>query len=126
MIVYVVLYSARFDAAMKFYDDVLSRCGAVRCRESADAVGWATAENSTVLVVRRALSGMAPVVGDGSLFGIAVERENQVRAAHQTALKLGALNEADPALDARLNVYIASCRDLDGYRFSVLCPVGHG
>ena len=122
MIGYVTLGTNNFDAAVKFYDDLLASLGADRVFESDAFVAWSTSSNSPALSVAKPHNKEPATVGNGVMVAIAVREPAQVDVVHAKALELGGSDEGAPG-DRGNGFYAGYFRDLDGNKLNAFCMI---
>ena len=116
MIDHVVLRVADLDRSGAFYDAFLRPIGWRRCLESTHRIGWGLVD--AVLIVQGPSDSPAPDFGH---LCIAARGVVAVRAAWESAIEAGALDDGPPAQRPELgpSYYSAFLLDPDGYRIEV-------
>jgi catechol 2,3-dioxygenase-like lactoylglutathione lyase family enzyme len=117
MIGYVMLGTNDFDAAAKFYDDLLGTLGAGRFMESDAFIAWATSPGAPSISICRPNDGNPATVGNGVMVAIAVDSREKVDALYAKALELGGTDEGAPG-QRMDNFYAGYFRDLDGNKLN--------
>lgn len=106
-----------FDAAAKFYDDLLGTLGAGRFMESDAFIAWATSPGAPSISICRPNDGNPATVGNGVMVAIAVDSREKVDALYAKALELGGTDEGAPG-QRMDNFYAGYFRDLDGNKLN--------
>ena len=120
MIGYVTLGTNNFDAAAKFYDELLVTIGAGRFMEMDSFIAWATDPQAPGLSIIKPFDGNPASVGTGVMVALAVDSPEKVDAVYAKAIELGAQDEG-PAGPRSDNFYAGYFRDLDGNKLNVFC-----
>lgn len=122
MIGYVTLGTNNFDAAAKFYDELLATIGAARAMEGETFIAWSTGPSSPAISIIRPYDGKKATVGNGVMVAIAVDGPEKVHALHAKAMELGGADEGAPGPRFG-NFYAGYFRDLDGNKLNAFCIV---
>lgn len=122
MIGYVTLGTNRYEAAAKFYDELLAVIGATRIMEGDTFIAWSTAPNMPAVSIIRPYDGKDATVGNGSMVALAADSPDTVAALHAKALQLGGVDEGAPGQRGG-GFYAAYFRDLDGNKLNAFCMV---
>ena len=117
MIGYVMVGTNDFDAATKFYDELLGTIGAGRFMEDERFVAWATDAGSPAFSVCKPYDGNAATVGNGVMVALVVDSRDKVDALHAKALALGGTDEGAPGQRSD-TFYAGYFRDLDGNKLN--------
>ena len=117
MIGYVMLGTNDYDAAAKFYDELLGTIGAGRFMESDTFIAWATSPNAPSIAICKPYDGKAATVGNGVMVAIIVDSRDKVDALHARALELGGSDEGAPGQRSD-TFYAGYFRDLDGNKLN--------
>jgi len=118
MIGYVTLGTNNFDAAVKFYDELLAELGAKRFMEMETFIGWTTSPGSPAIAVTKPYDKKEACVGNGMMVALAVDSQEKVDAVYAKAMSLGATDEGKPGI--RMGTFYAGYfRDLDGNKLNV-------
>lgn len=120
MIGYVTLGTNDYDAALKFYDELLALAGAKRMFETETFVAWGTGPTRPALSVTRPFDGNPATAGNGTMVAIAFDAPEKVDAFHAKALQLGGSDEGAPGKRTD-NFYAGYFRDLDGNKLNGFC-----
>lgn len=120
MIGYVTLGTNDYDAALKFYDELLALAGAKRMFETDTFVAWGTGPTRPALSVTRPFDGNPATAGNGTMVAIAFDTPEKVDAFHAKALQLGGRDEGAPGKRTD-NFYAGYFRDLDGNKLNGFC-----
>jgi catechol 2,3-dioxygenase-like lactoylglutathione lyase family enzyme len=104
----------------RFYDAVMAEYGGKRTFERETAIGWAFAEGGPSLGITYPYDGQAASVGNGTMFAVMAQDEDQVRRVHAAALAHGGSCEGPPG--RRENGFFAAyfC-DPDGNKMNAFC-----
>jgi catechol 2,3-dioxygenase-like lactoylglutathione lyase family enzyme len=113
MIGYVTLGTNDLARATAFYDEIAKILGHVRMFETERMTAWGTPEKTAMMGVITPLDGEPATSGNGSMFGIPVEREEQVDAIYAHAMANGGSDEGPPGPRGE-QFYAAYFRDPDG------------
>ena len=117
MIGYVTLGTNDFDAAAKFYDDLLGTLGAGRMMEADTFIAWGNDMKSPSISIIKPADGNPATVGNGVMVAIAVDSKDKVDALHAKALALGGTDEGAPGSRGD-QFYAGYFRDLDGNKLN--------
>jgi len=117
MIGYVMLGTNKFDAAAKFYDDLLGSIGASRMMESDRFIAWSAGANSPAISICKPFDGNAATVGNGVMVAIPAGTREQVDALYAKAIELGGTDEGAPGQRSD-TFYAGYFRDLDGNKLN--------
>lgn len=119
MINYVMIGTNRFDAAVAFYDVLLTEMGATRAYATEKNVGWGWGIGTPMFIVTRPFDQREATNGNGSMIAFDVETPELVDQLHSKVLALGGTSEGDPG--PRGALYAGYWRDLDGNKFNFIC-----
>ena len=117
MIGYVMLGTNNFDAAAKFYDELVATLGAGRFMESDSFIVWGTRPGAPSISICRPHNGNEATVGNGVMVAIAVDSREKVDELYARALELGGTDEGAPG-QRMDNFYAGYFRDLDGNKLN--------
>ena len=120
MINYVMVGTNRFDAAVTFYDALLTAMGATRAYATPKNVGWGWGIGTPLFIVTKPFDQQSATIGNGCMVAFDVESAELVDALHSKALALGGSSEGDPGPRGE-HLYAGYCRDLDGNKFNFIC-----
>lgn len=104
----------------KFYDAVMAEFGGSRTMETDTARGWAFPEGGPSIGITLPFDGNDANVGNGTMFAIMGNDEDQVRRVHAAALANGGSCEGPPGVRAN-GFYAAYYRDPDGNKMNTFC-----
>ncbi|MBC3883088.1 VOC family protein [Undibacterium sp. LX40W] len=121
MIGYVTLGTNNYDAAAKFYDELLAVIGASRFMESDRFIAWAVSPTQPSLGIIKPFDGQAATVGNGTMVSLIVNSRDKVDAVHAKALALGGKDEGPAGPRGDSGFYAGYFRDLDGNKLNVFC-----
>jgi catechol 2,3-dioxygenase-like lactoylglutathione lyase family enzyme len=121
MIGYVTLGTNNYDAAAKFYDELLAVIGASRFMESDRFIAWAVSPTQPSLGIIKPFDGQAATVGNGTMVSLVVNSRDKVDALHAKALALGGKDEGPAGPRGDSGFYAGYFRDLDGNKLNVFC-----
>lgn len=121
MIGYVTLGTNNYDAAAKFYDELLAVIGASRFMESDRFIAWAVSPTQPSLGIIKPFDGHAATVGNGTMVSLVVNSREKVDALHAKALALGGKDEGPAGPRGDSGFYAGYFRDLDGNKLNVFC-----
>lgn len=121
MIGYVTLGTNNYDAAAKFYDELLAVIGASRFMESDRFIAWAVSPTQPSLGIIKPFDGQAATVGNGTMVSLVVNSRDKVDALHAKALALGGKDEGPTGPRGDSGFYAGYFRDLDGNKLNVFC-----
>ena len=96
MIGYVTLGNNDLARAAAFYDAIAGILGHSRMFETERMVAWGTPGKTAMMGVITPLDGKPATHGNGSMFGLPVEREEQVHQIYEHALANGGSDEGPP------------------------------
>ena len=117
MIGYVMLGTNKFDAAAKFYDDLLGSIGASRMMESDRFIAWSAGQHSPAISICKPFDGNAATVGNGVMVAIPAGSREKVDALYAKAIELGGTDEGAPGQRSD-TFYAGYFRDLDGNKLN--------
>jgi catechol 2,3-dioxygenase-like lactoylglutathione lyase family enzyme len=120
MIGYVTLGTNQYDAAIKFYDDLLAVIGATRMYEADAFTAWSTGPKAPAISVSKPFDQQPATVGNGVMVAILVSSAAQVDEVHAKAMALGATDEGAPG-PRQGGLYVGYFRDLDGNKLNAFC-----
>jgi predicted lactoylglutathione lyase len=120
MINYVMVGTNRFEAAVAFYDALLTAMGATRAYATDKNVGWGWGIGTAMFIVTRPFDQRQATIGNGCMVAFDVQTPEMVAALHAKALALGGTSEGDPGPRGE-HLYVGYCRDLDGNKFNFIC-----
>lgn len=110
----------KFDAAVAFYDALMTDMGATRAYATERNVGWGWGIGTPMFIVTRPFDQQQATVGNGSMVSFDVATPELVDALHSKVLRLGGTSEGDPGPRSEY-LYVGYCRDLDGNKFNFIC-----
>jgi predicted lactoylglutathione lyase len=110
----------RFDAAVAFYDALMTDMGATRAYSTEKNVGWGWGIGTPMFIVTTPFNQQQATIGNGSMVAFDVASAEMVDALHAKALALGGTSEGDPGPRGE-HLYVGYCRDLDGNKFNFIC-----
>ncbi len=125
MIGYVTLGSNDVLAAAKFYEAILSELGVKRLFDYEAFVAWGQDKKSPLLAIIRPHNREPASVGNGVMIALRAENQEQVKALHARAMRLGAQDEGQPGMREG-GYYCAYFRDLDGNKLNFFCVDSSG
>jgi len=120
MIGYVTLGTNDFEAAIKFYDELLGMLGGRRFLEMDRLVAWSAGDHSPGIGVCKPHDGNAATVGNGMMVALAVDSPEKVQAVYDKAIELGGSDDGPPG-NRFGNFYGGYFRDLDGNKLNAFC-----
>jgi catechol 2,3-dioxygenase-like lactoylglutathione lyase family enzyme len=112
MLGYATMGTNDLERAAKFYDTIASIAGVGRLFETDRVVAWGTREKGAMIGVIKPYDEKPATGGNGSMFGLVVENDEQVRKIYDHAMANGGSDEGPPG--ARGAMYAAYFRDPDG------------
>ena len=113
MIGYVTLGTNNYEAAAKFYDELLGVIGASRFMESDRFIAWAVSPTQPSLGIIKPFDGQAATVGNGTMVALIVNSRDKVDAIHAKAVALGGKDEGPAGPRGDSGFYAGYFRDLD-------------
>ncbi len=123
MIGYVTLGTNNFEAAAKFYDELLSVIGIGRMMEDETFIAWGTAMDQPALSILHPYDKQPATAGNGTMVALIVDSPEKVHAVYDKAIELGGTDEG--AAGKRSDQFYAGYfRDLDGNKLNVFCMTG--
>jgi catechol 2,3-dioxygenase-like lactoylglutathione lyase family enzyme len=117
---YVMVGSNRFDAAVAFYEALMSDMGATRAYATPRNVGWGWGIGTPMFIVTRPYDEQQASVGNGAMVAFDVATTGLVDSLHAKVMALGGSSEGDPGPRGE-HMYAAYWRDLDGNKFNFIC-----
>lgn len=121
MIGYVTLGTNNYDAAAKFYDELLGVIGARRFMESDRFIAWGVSPTQPSLGIIKPFDGQAASAGNGTMVALVVSSRDKVDALYAKAIELGAKDEGPAGPRGDSGFYAGYFRDLDGNKLNVFC-----
>jgi catechol 2,3-dioxygenase-like lactoylglutathione lyase family enzyme len=118
MIDYVTLGTNDLARAAAFYDAIAAILGHQRMFETERVVTWGTPGKGAMMGVITPLDGQPATGGNGSMFGLRAESEEQIHQVYDHALANGGTDEGPPG-PRREPFYGAYFRDPDGNKLVV-------
>ena len=119
MINYVMVGTNRFDAAVTFYDALLTAMGATRAYATPRNVGWGWGIGTPMFIVTTPYDQQQASIGNGSMVAFDVATAESVDALHAKVLALGGTSAGDPGPRGE-HLYVGYWRDLDGNKFNFI------
>ncbi len=120
MINYVMVGTNRFEAAVAFYDALMTDMGATRAYATERSVGWGWGIGTPLFIVTRPFDQQRATIGNGCMTAFDVATAEAVDTLHAKVLALGGTSEGDPGPRGD-QVYAGYWRDLDGNKFNFIC-----
>jgi hypothetical protein len=120
MINYVMVGSNRIDAAMAFYEALMTDMGATRVYATDRMAGWGWGMGTPMFIVNRPFDGQQATIGNGSMVAFDVATPETVDRLHAKVLALGGTSEGNPGPRGE-HIYAAYWRDLDGNKGNFIC-----
>ncbi len=120
MINYVMIGTNRFDAAIAFYETLMTAMGATRAYATERNVGWGWGIGTPMFIVTKPFDQRQATVGNGSMVAFDIDTPERVDTLHAQVLALGGTSEGDPGPRGE-HLYAAYWRDLDGNKFNFIC-----
>jgi catechol 2,3-dioxygenase-like lactoylglutathione lyase family enzyme len=117
---YVMVGTNRFDAAVAFYEALMSDMGATRAYATPRNVGWGWGIGTPMFIVTQPYDEQQASIGNGAMVAFDVATTELVDALHAKILALGGSTEGDPGPRGE-HMYAAYWRDLDGNKFNFIC-----
>jgi catechol 2,3-dioxygenase-like lactoylglutathione lyase family enzyme len=121
MIGYVTLGTNNYDAAAKFYDELLSVIGAKRFMESDRFIAWAVSPTQPSLGIIKPFNGQPANIGNGTMVALVVDSPAKVDALYNKAIALGGTDKGPVGPRGDSGFYAGYFRDLDGNKLNVFC-----
>ena len=122
MIGYATLGVRNLQRSAAFYDAVLGKLDATRCRDQPNLIGWRFPSGGSELYILKPYNGEVANPGNGPMLALLAVSPKAVRAVYKTAIALGATDEGRPGpRDYSPSFYAAYFRDIDGNKLSVFC-----
>lgn len=119
MIGYVTLGTNNFEAAVKFYDALLSELGGSRFMDTETFVAWTASAASAGLAITKPFDEKPASVGNGVMVALQADSPEHVARIHARALELGGTDEGAPGPRGELPGFHAGYfRDLDGNKLN--------
>jgi predicted lactoylglutathione lyase len=120
MINYLMIGTNKFDAAVAFYDALMTDMGATRVYANEKNVAWGWGIGTPMFIVTKPFDQQPATIGNGSMVAFDVESADRVDALHAKVLALGGSTEGDPGPRGEY-LYVGYWRDLDGNKFNFIC-----
>lgn len=103
----------------KFFDAIMAEFGGKRMMETEKAIGWSFPEGGTSIGITLPYDGQPATRGNGTMFAIMAQDEDQVRRVHAAALANGGSCEGPPGMRDH-GFYAAYFRDPDGNKMNAV------
>ncbi|QYY28375.1 VOC family protein [Cupriavidus pinatubonensis] len=117
---HVVIGTNDLERARNFYDEVLGTLGVQRVMNLETASLWGA--DVPAFMVTKPGNGLPATYANGGTISFAAPSRAAVHAFHETALKLGALDEGEPGPRSFTpTAYAAYVRDPDGNKICTYC-----
>ena len=120
MINYLMIGTNRFEAAMSFFDSLLTGMGAVRVYATDRSAGWGWGIGTPMFILTKPYDERQATVGNGSMVAFDVDTPELVDSLHAKVLALGGTSEGAPGPRGE-QMYAGYWRDLDGNKFNFIC-----
>ncbi|MEO6625598.1 MAG: VOC family protein [Burkholderiaceae bacterium] len=117
MIGYTTVGTNDLPRAVAFYDALFAEVGIKQLMQFQRGVGWGLSMDKPSFAVMAPFDGKPASVGNGVMIGLAMQKQDQVKALHAKALALGGKDEGAPG-DRGGGFYGAYFRDLDGNKIA--------
>ena len=117
MIGYVTLGTNDFEAAAKFYDELLAEMGAKRFMDMERFIGWSAGPGKPSVAICKPFDKETATVGNGMMVALFVDSQEKVDTLYAKALELGGTDEGKPGIRMG-SFYVAYFRDLDGNKLN--------
>lgn len=104
----------------RFYDAIMAEFGGSRTFAHDTAIGWAFAQGGPSIGICLPFDKQPATQGNGTMFAIMADDEDQVRRVHAAALANGGSCEGAPGLRPN-GFYAAYYRDPDGNKLNAFC-----
>jgi catechol 2,3-dioxygenase-like lactoylglutathione lyase family enzyme len=101
----------------RFYDAIMAEFGGSRTFERDTAIGWAFPEGGPSIGITYPYDGAAANRGNGTMFALMANGEDQVQRVHAAALANGGSCEGPPGMRPN-GFYAAYFRDPDGNKMN--------
>ncbi|GAA0267330.1 VOC family protein [Alteraurantiacibacter aestuarii] len=121
MLGYATMGTNDLARSAKFYDAIAAITGAGRVFETDRVVTWGTPEKGAMIGVIKPHDEQPATGGNGTMFGLPVESEEQVQQIHAHALANGGSDEGPPGPRGEA-FYAAYFRDPDGNKLVAYVP----
>jgi len=118
MIGYVTLGTNNFQAAAKFYDELLGEMGAKRFMNMDTFIAWSVSPGKPSLAIAKPFNKAEATIGNGTMVALSVDSRDKVNAIYNKAIELGGSDEGEPGLRGG-TFYAGYFRDLDGNKLNV-------
>jgi catechol 2,3-dioxygenase-like lactoylglutathione lyase family enzyme len=113
MLGYVTVGVSDFDAALKFYDQLISEIGGSRAFASPTGQFYDFSAG-TLFGVLKPFDGRPASGGNGSMFAFKLPSREDVNRVYARALLLGASDDGEPGPRGNRGFYASYFRDADG------------
>ena len=117
MIGYTTVGTNDLPRAVAFYDALFADVGIKQLMKNQRGVAWGVSMDKPSFAVMTPFDGKPASVGNGVMIGLALQKQDQVKALHAKALALGGKDEGAPG-DRGGGFYGAYFRDLDGNKIA--------
>ncbi len=117
MIGYTTVGTNDLPRAIAFYDALFAEVGIKQIAKFQRGVGWGMSMDKPCFSVMMPFDGKPATVGNGTMIGLALQKQEQVKALHAKALALGGKDEGAPG-DRGGGFYGAYFRDPDGNKIA--------
>lgn len=118
MLGYVTVGTSDFEAALRFYDQLISEMGGSRAFASPTGQFYGFGAG-TLFGVLRPYDGKPASGGNGSMYAFKLPSPGDVDRVYARAMQLGASNEGEPGPRGNRGFYASYFRDADGNKLCV-------
>ncbi|MGK0499344.1 MAG: catechol 2,3-dioxygenase-like lactoylglutathione lyase family enzyme [Oceanicoccus sp.] len=122
MISYICIGTNNFDAAEKFYDELLAELNVIQAQKTERMIFWVGPTPGVGFSIAKPLDGEPASAGNGAMVALTADSKESVERVYHKAIALGASDEGAPGVRAS-GFYCAYFRDLDDNKFNIFCPV---
>jgi len=124
-VAHVTFGTTDLERGAKFYDAIMAEFGGSRTFAHDKAIGWAFPDGGPSIGITYPFDGEPANRGNGTMFALMANGEDQVRRVHAAALASGGSCEGAPGMRAN-GFYAAYFRDPDGNKMNAFAipPAG--
>lgn len=120
-IAYVTVGTNDMDKALAFYDALLGSIGGSRLMPTPKGQAYRLGSGA-LFMVTKPYDDQAACVGNGTMIALGVDSAEEVAAAYEKAIELGATCEGKPGMRGSFGTF-SYVRDLDGNKLA-FCKIG--
>lgn len=123
MLAYTTVGTNDYDAANKFYTELLKLLGAKQLWATDRFAGYGRKPGDPMFAVCKPFNEEKATAGNGTMITLGCQSQEQVKEMHDKAVELGGKSEGEPGPRGdKGQFYMAYFRDLDGNKIAFFAP----